>query len=443
MGGAAPVGTDVAVEWERLIHPDDWPAHLAHGERLRLGEPSEVTYRLRGYDGVTRWIHARTRPSAVGGRLFVDGIVSDVTVRVEAERALAAAQADLHTQMELNAHQAFHDALTGLANRRKLFADLDTRSGVGDCVTLVLCDLNGFKAYNDSFGHPAGDALLVRLARNLEQTVAGKGHAYRLGGDEFCLLLQARLSDHLSKLIEAALSEQGEGFDVTAARGEAVIPDEADTLEAALSLADGRLYDRKRSGRTSTSRQVADVLAGTLSERDPQLGTHLQDVAQLASLVGVQVGMRPAEVEELRQAAQLHDLGKMAIPDRILDKAGALDPAEWDFIRQHPVIGERIILRAPSLRAAASTVRASHEYFDGNGYPDGLAGTAIPLAARIVAVCDAFAAMIGTRPYRSKLSASDALAELARCAGTQFDPGIVAVFGQILREHTLHELLAA
>ncbi len=185
------------------------------------------------------------------------------------------------------------------------------------------------------------------------------------------------------------------------------------------------------------------MLAGTLTERDPQLGLHLQDVAQLASLVGVQIGMPPAEVEELRQAAQLHDIGKMAIPDRILSKTEELDPAEWNFIRQHPLIGERIIAKAPSLRSTASIVRASHERFDGSGYPDGLAGTSIPLAARIVGVCDAFAAMIGTRPYRDKLSASDALAELVRCAGTQFDPEVVAVFGKILREHSLHELLAA
>lgn len=125
MGGAVPPGADVATEWERRIVPEDWPLHLAHRDRLRRGEPSEVEYRLLGYDGVTRWVSARTRPSRVDGRLFVDGIVSDITSRVEAEQALRASQEELRQQMELNAYQALHDALTGLANRRKLLIDLD------------------------------------------------------------------------------------------------------------------------------------------------------------------------------------------------------------------------------------------------------------------------------------------------------------------------------
>ena len=125
MGGPTPPGADVATEWERLIVPEDWPLHLAHRERLRNGDPSEVTYRLLGYDGVMRWICARTRPSSVDGRLFVDGIVSDITARVEAEQALLATQEELRQQMQRNAHQASHDALTGLANRRKLLVDLD------------------------------------------------------------------------------------------------------------------------------------------------------------------------------------------------------------------------------------------------------------------------------------------------------------------------------
>lgn len=444
MGGAIPTGTDVATEWEQRIVPQDWSLHLAHRDRLRRGEQSEVVYRLLGYDGVTRWICARTRPSLVDGRLFVDGIVSDITARVEAEQALLASQADVRQQMELNAYQALHDALTGLANRRKLLVDLGVLIGQRDGDrTLVLCDLDGFKLYNDSFGHPAGDALLVRLSRRLERLVVGAGDAYRLGGDEFCLILPGRLDGKMKEAIEVALSEKGEGFTVTAAWGEAVVPAEAQTPDAALSLADRRLYERKQGGRRSTSRQIADVLTSALTERDPKLGMHLQDVAELASLVGIRLGMTAAEVDELCQAAQLHDLGKMAIPDGILQKAGPLQPDEWRFMRQHPAIGERIIAVAPCLRGTATIVRASHERFDGGGYPDGIEGTTIPLAARIIAVCDAFVAMIGDRPYRDGMTAAEALAELHRNAGTQFDPEAVAAFAQVFRERTLPELLAS
>jgi two-component system, cell cycle response regulator len=444
MGGATPPDTDVATEWERRIVPEDWSAHLAHRDRLRRGEPSEVVYRLLGYDGVTRWVCARTRPSQVDGRLFVDGIVSDITARVEAEQALLASQEELRQQLELNAYQALHDALTGLANRRKLLVDLDALTGQRDSDhTLVLCDLDGFKLYNDSFGHPAGDALLVRLSRRLERLVDVTGGAYRLGGDEFCLLLPGRLDDPMKDAIGDALSEQGEGFSVTAAWGEAVVPAEAQTPAAALSLADRRLYERKQSGRRSTSRQIADVLTSALAERDPKLGMHLQDVAELASLVGIRMGMSAAELDELRQAAQLHDLGKMAIPDGILQKAGPLEPDEWTFMRQHPAIGERIIAVAPCLRGTATIVRSSHERYDGDGYPDGIEGTMIPLSARIIAVCDAFVAMIGDRPYRDGMTSAEALAELRRHAGTQFDPEAVAAFAQVFRERALPELLAS
>jgi diguanylate cyclase (GGDEF)-like protein len=444
LGGEVPDGLDVATEWERRIVPEDWPAHLAHRDRLRGGEPSEVVYRLLGYDGVTRWICARTRPSRVGGRLFVDGIVSDITKRVEAEEALVASREELRQQMELNEYQALHDALTGLANRRKLLIDLDGVTTPGRSGhTLVLCDLDGFKLYNDSFGHPAGDALLVRLSRRLERLVDGAGTAYRLGGDEFCLILPGALDDRLRQALATTLTEKGEGFEVTAAWGEARIPSEARTPDAALSLTDRRLYESKQGGRRSTSRQIADVLTSALTERDETLGMHLQDVAELASLVGIKLRLPPDELNDLRQAAQLHDLGKMAIPDQILQKAGPLERDEWQFMCQHPAIGERIIATAPCLRATATIVRSSHERFDGGGYPDGLEGRAIPLPSRIIAVCDAFVAMIGDRPYRKGISPAHALEELHRNAGTQFDPEVVTAFAHVYRERELPQLLAS
>jgi HD-GYP domain-containing protein (c-di-GMP phosphodiesterase class II) len=144
--------------------------------------------------------------------------------------------------------------------------------------------------------------------------------------------------------------------------------------------------------------------------------------------------MQPEQLDEVTRAAELHDIGKVAIPDTILAKPGPLDATEWSFVRQHTIIGERILLAAPALRPVARLVRSSHERWDGAGYPDGLAGEEIPLGARIVAVCDAFEAMTSDQPYRNRLDVSAAVAELRRCAGTQFDPQVVDVFTRVL-EH--------
>ena len=193
--------------------------------------------------------------------------------------------------------------------------------------------------------------------------------------------------------------------------------------------ADQGMYARKNSRRDSAGRQTKAVLMRVLAERYPALHTHLDDVTALCRAVAATLGLSDDESEALLQAASLHDIGKAAVPDAIIDKPGPLDEEEWAFMRQHTLIGERILRVAPSLSRAATLVRASHERFDGAGYPDGLAGDEIPLAARIIAVCDAYDAMTTSRPYReTPMSAEGALGELRRSAGTQFDPDVVAAF---------------
>ena len=208
------------------------------------------------------------------------------------------------------------------------------------------------------------------------------------------------------------------------------LPAETTEPGEALRLVDQRMYARKNGARTSARRQSTDVLLRALAERDPDLGDHLSGVAVLAESVARRLGLDEDAVEQVRHAAALHDVGKMAIPDAILTKPGPLDDAEWAFIRRHTLIGERIVAAAPALKHVAELVRASHERWDGAGYPDALAGEAIPLGARIVSVCDSFDAMTGDRPYRAGMDAEAALAELQRCAGTQFDPDVVQAFTQ-------------
>jgi len=328
--------------------------------------------------------------------------------------------------------EALTDGLSGLANRRRLMNDLE--DALVDAHehgrTLMFFDLDGFKAYNDAFGHSAGDALLARLGRALNAAVAGRGTAYRLGGDEFCVLLDAAMEtdDELVVAAVEALADRGEGFMVTASYGIVQIPDEAQSSEAALQLADERMYAHKDSRRATSRRQARDVLVQVLAEREPELRRHMADVSELAVRTGRELGMEVEELDVLARAAELHDIGKVAVPDDIIRKPGPLDDVEWRIMRQHTLVGERILAAAPALRAVARLVRLSHERWEGGGYPDGLAGEEIPVGARIIAICDAYDAITSERAYARARGHHEALAELRRCAGTQFDPHVVEAF---------------
>jgi diguanylate cyclase (GGDEF)-like protein len=337
--------------------------------------------------------------------------------------------------------EALTDALTGLGNRRKLIADLERlipRTSARDARILVLFDLDGFKRYNDSFGHLAGDALLARLGAKLSDAAAPHGQAYRLGGDEFCVVARTA-PDHLEGLLDTtadALREHGEGFDVESSYGAVAIPHEATTPSTALQIADRRMYARK-DGRPSAERlQTRDVLVRALQARGPGLGEG--SMAELAAAVGRRMGMAGEALDEVARAAELHDVGKVAVPDAILEKADELTDDEWSFMRRHTILGERILNGADAMRPIARLVRSTHERFDGTGYPDGLQGEEIPLGARIVAVCDAFAAMTSDRPYRPAVPRARALEELRRAAGSQFDPRVVEAFVAELHERPGH-----
>ncbi len=350
---------------------------------------------------------------------------------------------DNQATLAVSTHEALTDPLTGLGNRRLLIADLDravTRDREpGEVCLMVVFDLDGFKAYNDTYGHPAGDALLRRLGDRLSAfVVGGRGGAYRLGGDEFCLLAECSAAqvDGLVAGAAASLGERGDGFVVTAAQGSVLIPVEAQTREAALTLADRRMYANKSRERASAGAQSTEVLLTALREVEPGLHAHLCGVADLSLAVADHLGLGAEERDEISRAAELHDVGKMAIPDALLTKPGPLDDAEWEFMRKHTLIGERIIAAAPALVPIARVVRSSHERWDGGGYPDGLAGEAIPLGSRIVFCCDAYDAMTSERPYSVAMRPARALEEIERGAGSQFDPAVAKALREVVEWHS-------
>ena len=185
------------------------------------------------------------------------------------------------------------------------------------------------------------------------------------------------------------------------------------------------------------SRSAVGALAAAIDARDDYTHSHSEEVVKLATAVALRLGLEPADVERVRDGAMLHDVGKVAIPNEILFKPGALDAHEWAIMREHPVIGERILRRTPELEPIAPMVRHEHERWDGGGYPDGLAGEEIPIGSRIILACDAYNAMITQRPYREPMSSEEAIAELEANAGTQFDPSVVEALLAVLAERVL------
>jgi diguanylate cyclase (GGDEF)-like protein len=355
---------------------------------------------------------------------------------------------------------ALTDPLTGLGNHRHFHERLEREllHAEDEHAPLTLCfvDIDDCKKINDRFGHPSGDRVLSQVAGRLRQG----GEAFRLGGDEFALLL----ADHDEEMALAAADsvvERVAALDldhighVTVSAGVATFPVQGHGRDELIRLADSALYWAKEHGKNRVRLYRPDVvelaelkrlaagpdkaaryraaasLAKAVDARDTYTGSHSERVSDLAARVAKRVGLDPEQVELTRLAGSLHDLGKLAIPEELLQKEGALTDSERLVLERHPQIGFRM-LDSLGVDPVADLVLHHHERWDGAGYPDGLAGEEIPLGARIIFVTDAYDAMTSDRRYRPKRSADAALAELRRCAGTQFDPGIVAAFTEEL-----------
>lgn len=326
------------------------------------------------------------------------------------ERARQAAM-DILGHHELR-REAVTDALTGLGNRRRLLADLAPRARRSrDKPSLLLFfDLDGFKGFNDTFGHIAGDALLTRLGARLSAAVAPGGSAYRLGGDEFCVLMDvdpATLGQRL-EAVSAALRESGPAYRVGASCGAVLMPHETENPALALQLADERMYSRKARRASGPREQAAHVLDAALRARDPRRHEHVHTVAELAVRVARRTGLSGEQVDEVSRAARLHEVGSLAVAET----AATLE--------ERADAGRCILEAAPALRPLGEIVGAVGEWWNGDGHPAGRSGGEIPAGARILAVCDAYATVRATRGEDA------ARGELAALAGSRFDPAVVA-----------------
>ncbi len=350
------------------------------------------------------------------------------------------------------------DELTGLFNRRhfeeRLKEEIGRHSRYGNMFSVLLLDLDNFKTYNDIYGHPAGDTLLSQIGKTIKGSIRSADQAFRYGGDEFAVILpQAAMDDAyvVADRVRAQVAREMEVKEiaVTCSIGVACYPADGVISGELVTVADTALYYAKRTGGNRVylsskilSEPVDDAgtyarhnglsaiyaLVSTVEAKDPYTYGHSRKVNTYAVALAEAIGLSPEEVSRVSTAALLHDIGKIGVPDRVLNKKSKLTKEDWEAIKSHPRLGATIVGNIPNLAPCVSTILHHHERWDGTGYPEGLKGEQISVEARILAVADCFEAMSAARPYRPALCSDKVLKELRRGAGSQFDPQLVEVF---------------
>ncbi len=407
--------------------------------------------------------------------VVLNGMMDAVEQNTEKLRHANEELRDRHRQLTDARSQAASDPLTGLGNHRtfhrQLQEQVEAARESGGCVGLIVIDIDGFKDVNDTQGHQAGDEVLRSIANALAE-VAGKQNSYRYGGDELAILVpggdRAVTTELAGRIRSAVAGISVEGAPgVTASVGVALFPESASTAKEIVYRADMAMYNAKATGKNRVTvwggslsehldgiaprsddngRRHADVVASltnALSAKDPQTKDHAERCSWYTGELAAELGLSDTEIFDLRVASLLHDIGKLVVPNEILLKPGPLNATEMKRMKRHPSDGANTLANVPSAASATSVILHHHERFDGTGYPHGLSGEDIPIGARILLVADAFDAMTEDRPYRKAMPVADAVAELKRFSGTQFDPAVVDAFLAVLQRSGRYSAQAA
>ena len=384
------------------------------------GEVRHYEAQFRRKDGSTIWMLYSARAYPEEG--WLEGVMEDITSRVEAEEKLR--------------YLSYHDTLTGLHNRTFLEGEMERCCAHDAYLSVIIGDVNGLKLVNDAFGHQQGDVLLVKIADILSRAAGEESIVARWGGDEFAIILpsggQTRAMGVMKAIREACQEEDCGGVMPSLALGMATRRGGNEPLEEVLNRAEDRMYRQKLMEGSSIRSAILASLTSTLREKSFETEEHAERTRKLAIGIGKKLNLSESRLAALSLMATLHDIGKIATPDYILTKPGPLTSEEWEAIKKHPEVGYRITHALPDLAPISEAILAHHEWWDGNGYPRGLKGEEIPLVARIIALVDAYDVMTHDRPYKPAMTPQEALEELLRCAGTQFDPHLVQVFVEMM-----------
>lgn len=412
------------------IHPDDVEhAKEAYANIIKTKEPGSFTYRCLRADGEYRWLETKGRPllDAKGQVVSLVTASRDIHERRQSEEQIR--------------YLAEHDALTGLYNRsyfENQMRILDEMLVVP--VSLIICDLDGLKFVNDTLGHQAGDELLLAAADIISNAAPEGSIIARIGGDEFAVLLP-EYSDKLAGYVADNIRNAVAQYNIThpdilsISMGVAYRLTPELSMSAVFKEADQQMDREKLLHNQSARSAVVDVVMSALEARDFVTEGHTDRLQTIATTIARRLEWPENRINDLTLFARFHDIGKVGVPDSILFKTGRLTAEEFEEMKKHSEIGYRIAQSSPDLVHIADFILKHHEWWNGNGYPLGLKGEEIPLECRIVAVADAYDAMNSDRPYRKALPQDKIIQELKDGAGTQFDPGIIEIFLQILGEN--------
>ncbi|NRY59903.1 diguanylate cyclase (GGDEF)-like protein/putative nucleotidyltransferase with HDIG domain/PAS domain S-box-containing protein [Clostridium beijerinckii] len=356
-------------------------------------------------------------------------------VKCGEDRVLAALR-DMTVKKELEErleYLCYNDQLTGLYNRRyyeEELKSLDVKENYP--LTIVLGDVNGLKLINDSFGHVVGDELIKKSAQIIKNGCRSQDVVIRLGGDEFVILLPQTDTYEAEKIVEninnLAKKEKIQGLDISISFGYETKCYEDEMIQEIFIKAEDYMYKRKLFESSNMRGKTIDTIINTLNEKNKREEQHSVRVAELCELMGKNIGLPKRKIQELKNAGLLHDIGKIAIEENILNKPGRLTEDEYNEIKRHPEIGYRILSTVNEMSEIAKYVLSHHEMWNGEGYPKGIKDIDIPFESRIIAIVDAYDAMTSERPYRKALSEEFAIEELKRNSGIQFDPELVNLF---------------
>lgn len=410
--------------WLEIVHPEwrtELSNHLLQDKNTQL--PFDFEYKIiRLSDGKERWVHelGKIEFDNQNNPVSLIGVIQDVTDRKRTEEEIL--------------YLSFRDQLTGLYNRRFFEEELKRLDVTRNYpLTLVMADVNGLKLINDSFGHATGDELLRTVGKVLRTGCRGDDIIARLGGDEFVIILphtNAAETEKILKRIKAlALQERVVGsIEISISFGYETKCHETEDIRELFKKAEDFMYKRKLFEGPSMRGKTIQTIIRTLHEKNKREEQHSHRVSALCQEMGEALGMLEGEIQELKNVGLLHDIGKIAIDEEILNKPGKLTNDEWKEIKRHPEIGYRILSTVNGMAETAGYVLAHHERWDGLGYPKGLKGDKLPLQTRIISIADAYDAMTSSRSYRDALPDEAAIAELEKNAGIQFDPELVKLF---------------